>query len=45
MVATIAIMTVTNKTLSPQYLLWLGGPIAAMLLLRADALGGRGRAG
>jgi hypothetical protein len=30
-------MTVTNKTLSPQYLLWLGGPIAAMLLLRADA--------
>ena len=37
MVATIAIMTITNKTLSPQYLLWLGGPIAAMLLLRADA--------
>lgn len=31
-VATVAIMTVTNKTLSPQYILWLGGPIAAMLL-------------
>ena len=27
-------MTVTNKTLSPQYLLWLGGPMAALLLLR-----------
>ncbi len=36
-VATIAIMTVTNKTLSPQYLLWLGGPVAAMLLLRPRA--------
>ena len=35
--STVAIMTVTNKTLSPQYLLWLGGPMAAMLLLRADA--------
>jgi hypothetical protein len=31
--ATVAIMTVTNKTLSPQYLLWLGGPMAALLLL------------
>ena len=27
-------MIVTNKTLSPQYLLWLGGPGAALLLLR-----------
>ena len=34
--ATVAVMTVTNKTLSPQYLLWLGGPMAALLLLRAD---------
>lgn len=34
--ATVAIMTITNKTLSPQYLLWLGGPMAALLLLRAD---------
>lgn len=34
--ATVAIMTVTNKTLSPQYLLWLGGPMAALLLLRED---------
>jgi hypothetical protein len=33
--ATVAVMTVTNKTLSPQYLLWLGGPMAALLLLRA----------
>jgi hypothetical protein len=34
--ATVAIMTITNKTLSPQYLLWLGGPMAALLLLRPD---------
>ncbi|MGI3780967.1 MAG: glycosyltransferase 87 family protein [Janthinobacterium lividum] len=32
--ATIAITTITNKTLSPQYLLWLGGPAAALLLAR-----------
>jgi hypothetical protein len=32
--ATVSIMIVTNKTLSPQYLLWLGGPMAALLLLR-----------
>jgi hypothetical protein len=34
---TIAVMIVTNKTLSPQYLLWLGGPGAALLLLRHQA--------
>jgi hypothetical protein len=34
--ATVAIMTVTNKTLSPQYLLWMGGPMAALLVLRRD---------
>ena len=34
--STVAIMTITNKTLSPQYLLWLGGPMAAMLLQRPD---------
>ncbi|MFL6063775.1 MAG: glycosyltransferase 87 family protein [Friedmanniella sp.] len=34
--ATVAVMTVTNKTLSPQYLLWLGGPMTALLLLRRD---------
>jgi hypothetical protein len=34
---TIAVMIVTNKTLSPQYLLWLGGPAAALLLLRDRA--------
>ncbi|HEX8509827.1 MAG TPA: glycosyltransferase family 87 protein [Propionibacteriaceae bacterium] len=33
---TVAVMTVTNKTLSPQYLLWLGGPMAAMLILVRD---------
>lgn len=35
--ATVAIMTITNKTLSPQYLLWLGGPMAALLILRSHA--------
>ena len=34
---TIAVMIVTNKTLSPQYLLWLAGPGAALLLLRHRA--------
>ena len=38
--ATIAITTITNKTLSPQYLLWLGGP-AAVLLLSRRTEGGR----
>lgn len=42
--ATVAIMTITNKTLSPQYLLWLGGPMAALLLLRHDARPGERRA-
>ncbi len=32
--AIVAVMTITNKTLSPQYLLWLGGPAAALLVLR-----------
>ena len=35
--ATIAVVIITNKTLSPQYLLWLAGPIAALLLLRDGA--------
>jgi hypothetical protein len=35
--ATVAIMTITNKTLSPQYLLWVGGPMAAMLAYRPQA--------
>ncbi len=34
--ATALVVTVTNKTLSPQYLLWLGGPAAA-LAVRAPA--------
>ncbi|MET0694265.1 MAG: glycosyltransferase family 87 protein [Propionibacteriaceae bacterium] len=42
--ATVTIMTVTNKTLSPQYLLWLGGPMAALLVLKADAPADQGRA-
>ena len=29
--ATSVIVTVTNKTLSPQYILWLGGPLAALM--------------
>ena len=37
MLATVAIMTITNKTLSPQYLVWMGGPAAALLLLRPAA--------
>jgi hypothetical protein len=36
-VAIVAIMTITNKTLSPQYLLWLGGPMAALLVFRPQA--------
>jgi hypothetical protein len=36
--ATALIVTVTNKTLSPQYLLWLGGPVAALAVAApADA--------
>ena len=35
--ATVAVVIITNKTLSPQYLLWIGGPIAALLLLRDGA--------
>ncbi len=35
--ATVAVMTITNKTLSPQYLLWMGGPIAALLVLMRNA--------
>jgi hypothetical protein len=34
---TVAVIIVTNKTLSPQYVLWLGGPAAALLLLRDRA--------
>src|SRR5512132_1582524 len=35
--AIVAIMTITNKTLSPQYLLWLGGPMGALLAFRPRA--------
>jgi Glycosyltransferase family 87 len=37
-VAIVAIMIITNKTLSPQYLLWLGGPMAALLVFRPHAM-------
>ena len=30
LVATAAVATITNKVLSPQYILWLGGPLAAL---------------
>jgi hypothetical protein len=29
--ATAMIVTISNKTLSPQYILWLGGPLAALI--------------
>ncbi len=32
MLAVVVIMVVSNKTLSPQYLLWLAGPMAGLLL-------------
>jgi hypothetical protein len=34
--AAAAVVTVTNKTLSPQYVLWLGGPLAALLVFAPD---------
>ncbi|MEO9239001.1 MAG: glycosyltransferase family 87 protein [Jatrophihabitantaceae bacterium] len=34
--ATALIVTITNKTLSPQYLLWLGGPVAALAVRAPD---------
>lgn len=33
----VLITIVVNKTLSPQYILWLGGPVAALLLRTDDA--------
>ncbi len=39
--ATIAIVIVMNKTLSPQYVVWLGGPTAALLLMRSRDRTGR----
>lgn len=37
MTAVVGVMIVTNKTLSPQYLLWLGGPLAVLLLSSGTA--------
>jgi uncharacterized membrane protein len=37
MTAIVAIMIVTNKTFSPQYLVWLAGPLSVLLLARGDA--------
>jgi len=42
--AIVAIMIITNKTLSPQYLLWLGGPMAALLAYRPHATSAEQRA-
>ena len=39
MIAATLIMIVTNKTFSPQYLIWLGGPLAAVLALVPKADG------
>lgn len=36
MIAIVSIMIVTNKTFSPQYLVWLAGPLAVYLLARGD---------
>lgn len=36
MTAIVAVMIVTNKTFSPQYLVWLGGPLAVLVLARGD---------
>ena len=36
MTAIIAVMIVTNKTFSPQYLVWLGGPLSVLLLARGN---------
>jgi hypothetical protein len=41
---TVAIVIITNKTLSPQYLLWLGGPMAALILLEPAATDAERRA-
>jgi hypothetical protein len=34
--ATALVVTVTNKALSPQYILWLGGPFAGLASLSTD---------
>lgn len=39
--STIAIMIITNKTLSPQYLVWIGGPMAVLLIGRVRDHQGR----
>ena len=37
MVLVITIIIVTNKTFSPQYMMWLGGPLAALLVAAGRA--------
>lgn len=34
MLAAISLLIVTNKTLSPQYVIWLAGPLAVLVVLR-----------
>jgi len=35
MIVATLIMIITNKTFSPQYMIWLGGPVAALLTISA----------
>lgn len=39
MTAVVAVMIITNKTFSPQYLVWLGGPLAVLTAARAGRPG------
>ena len=32
-IAVVLVMIVTNKTFSPQYMIWLGGPVSAMIAI------------
>ncbi|WOQ15529.1 glycosyltransferase family 87 protein [Raineyella sp. W15-4] len=43
MTAVIAVMIITNKTFSPQYLIWLGGPLAVLVLTRTGRAGATDR--
>lgn len=40
MTLVVGIMIVSNKAFSPQYILWLGGPLAALVALREPPAGG-----
>ncbi|MDR0960157.1 MAG: glycosyltransferase 87 family protein [Propionibacteriaceae bacterium] len=40
MIIVTLVMIATNKTFSPQYMMWLGGPVAALLTLRGSTVRG-----